>query len=99
VGWNRTVKLSVGPKFTGEMESLVFPPISSCLIKPCSMVRSTIGKSLRIDRIPLATDSINHSMPSPAFVHELGRRNIPINYGVEDLRQDLSSLGEVCSSD
>jgi len=65
VGWNRTVKLSVGPKFTGEME----------------------------------TDSINHSMPSPAFVHELGRRNIPINYGVEDLRQDLSSLGEVCSSD
>jgi predicted HTH domain antitoxin len=33
-------------------------------------------------------------MPSSAFLHELGRRKIPINYGVEDLRQDLSSPGK-----
>jgi predicted HTH domain antitoxin len=36
------------------------------------------------------------NMPSPAFLHELGRRKIPINYGVEDLRQDLASLREIC---
>ena len=30
VDWNHTVKLSVGPKFTGEMESLVFPAIYRC---------------------------------------------------------------------
>jgi len=34
------------------------------------------------------------NMSSPAFLGELGRRRIPINYGVNDLRQDLSSLGE-----
>jgi predicted HTH domain antitoxin len=33
------------------------------------------------------------NMSSPAFLDELGRRKIPINYGVDDLRQDLSSLG------
>ena len=34
------------------------------------------------------------NMSSPAFLDELGRRKIPINYGVDDLRQDLSSLRE-----
>jgi predicted HTH domain antitoxin len=34
------------------------------------------------------------NLSSPAFLGELGRRKIPINYGVDDLRQDLSSLGE-----
>jgi predicted HTH domain antitoxin len=34
------------------------------------------------------------NMSSPAFLDELGRRMIPINYGVDDLRQDLSSLRE-----
>ncbi|MBV8352627.1 MAG: UPF0175 family protein [Verrucomicrobia bacterium] len=33
------------------------------------------------------------NMSSPAFLDQLGRRKIPINYGVDDLRQDLSSLG------
>jgi predicted HTH domain antitoxin len=32
------------------------------------------------------------NMSSPAFLHELERRKIPINYGVDDLHQDLSSL-------
>ncbi len=36
------------------------------------------------------------NMSSPAFLDELGRRKIPINYGVDDLRQDLSSLRETC---
>lgn len=34
------------------------------------------------------------NLSSPAFLGELGHRKIPINYGVDDLRQDLSSLGE-----
>jgi predicted HTH domain antitoxin len=34
------------------------------------------------------------NVSSPAFLDELGRRKIPINYGVDDLRQDLSSLRE-----
>ena len=34
------------------------------------------------------------NMSSPAFLDELGRRKIPINYGVDDLRQDLCSLRE-----
>jgi len=34
------------------------------------------------------------NMSSPAFLDELGRRKIPINYGVDDLRQDLSSVRE-----
>ena len=34
------------------------------------------------------------NMSSPGFLDELGRRKIPINYGVDDLRQDLSSLRE-----
>ena len=33
------------------------------------------------------------NMSSPAFLHELGLRKIPINYGVDHLHQDLSSLG------
>jgi predicted HTH domain antitoxin len=32
------------------------------------------------------------NMSPPAFLHELERREIPINYSVDDLRQDLSSL-------
>ena len=32
------------------------------------------------------------NMSPPAFLHELERRKIPINYGVDDLRRDLSSL-------
>ncbi len=32
------------------------------------------------------------NMSPPAFLRELERRKIPINYGVDDLRKDLSSL-------
>ncbi|HEX4084971.1 MAG TPA: UPF0175 family protein [Chthoniobacteraceae bacterium] len=31
-------------------------------------------------------------MPAPRFLDELGRRRIPINYAVEDLRADLATL-------
>jgi predicted HTH domain antitoxin len=31
-------------------------------------------------------------LSSPQFLAELGRRRIPINYGVEELRDDLTSL-------
>ena len=30
---------------------------------------------------------------SPKFLEELGRRRIPINYDVEDLRADIATLG------
>jgi predicted HTH domain antitoxin len=30
---------------------------------------------------------------SPQFLNELGRRRIPINYDVDDLREDLATLG------
>ena len=31
---------------------------------------------------------------SPEFLAELGRRRIPINYGVDDLKLDVASLNE-----
>jgi len=31
-------------------------------------------------------------LPTPQFLDELGRRRIPVNYEVEDLRQDLDAL-------
>jgi len=34
------------------------------------------------------------NMSSPAFLDELGRRKIPVNYGVDDLGQDFSSLAD-----
>lgn len=30
---------------------------------------------------------------SPQFLDELGRRRIPINYDVDDLREDMAILG------
>ncbi len=33
---------------------------------------------------------------SPEFLNELGRRRIPINYDVDDLRADIATLGNVC---
>jgi predicted HTH domain antitoxin len=35
------------------------------------------------------------NMPSPAFLDELERRKIPINYDVNDLSQDFSSLRDM----
>jgi predicted HTH domain antitoxin len=35
------------------------------------------------------------NMSSPAFLNELGRCKIPINCGVDALRHDLSSLGDM----
>ena len=32
------------------------------------------------------------NMYSPAFLDELGRRKIPINYDINDLHTDLASL-------
>ena len=32
---------------------------------------------------------------SPEFLAELGRRHIPINYGVDELREDVSALGKL----
>ena len=34
------------------------------------------------------------NISSPAFLGELGRRKIPVNYDVDDLSQDFSSLRE-----
>ena len=31
---------------------------------------------------------------SPNFLNELGRRRIPINYDVDDLRADIATLGD-----
>lgn len=31
-------------------------------------------------------------MASPEFLAELGRRRIPINYGVDELREDMATL-------
>jgi predicted HTH domain antitoxin len=33
-------------------------------------------------------------LSSPDFLSELGRRHIPINYGVEDLKSDVTALNE-----
>ena len=32
---------------------------------------------------------------SPEFLAELGRRHIPINYGVDELREDAIALGKL----
>jgi predicted HTH domain antitoxin len=32
---------------------------------------------------------------SPKFLDELGRRRIPINYDVDDLRTDIATLGNI----
>jgi predicted HTH domain antitoxin len=34
-------------------------------------------------------------MSSPEFLAELGRRRIPINYGVDELREDAIVLGKL----
>ena len=39
------------------------------------------------------------NMSPPAFLHELERRKIPINYGVDDLRQDLCAPDRLESLD
>jgi predicted HTH domain antitoxin len=33
---------------------------------------------------------------SPEFLNELGRRRIPINYDVDDLRADIAAFGNAC---
>ena len=35
------------------------------------------------------------NMSSPAFLHELGRRKIPINYEINDLHADLAGIGDL----
>ena len=35
------------------------------------------------------------NMSSPAFLHELGRRKIPINYEINDLHADLACLRDL----
>ena len=37
-------------------------------------------------------------LSSPQFLAELGRRRIPVNYDVEDLRSDLATLKDLTSS-
>ena len=34
-------------------------------------------------------------MPSAEFLSELGRRHIPINYGVDELHEDVGTLGKL----
>ena len=35
------------------------------------------------------------NMSSPAFLDELGRRKIPINYEINDLHADLAGIGDL----
>jgi predicted HTH domain antitoxin len=35
------------------------------------------------------------NMSSPAFLHELGRRKIPINYEINDLHADLAGIDDL----
>jgi predicted HTH domain antitoxin len=35
------------------------------------------------------------NMSSPVFLHELGRRKIPINYEINDLHADLAGIGDL----
>ena len=44
------------------------------------------------DRVSLGRAAEIADMSSPEFLAELGRRHIPINYKVDDLRADLKAL-------
>ncbi len=35
------------------------------------------------------------NMSSPAFLHELGRRKIPINYEINELHADLAAINDL----
>jgi predicted HTH domain antitoxin len=44
------------------------------------------------DKVTLGRASRIASMSIPAFMDELGKRKIPINYDVEDLEADIQTL-------
>lgn len=47
------------------------------------------------DRITLGQASKIAGIPQPAFLHELGKRNIPIHYGAAELEQDIATVGRL----
>ena len=43
------------------------------------------------DKVTLGQAAAVAGISQPAFLHELGKRRIPIHYGVEELEQDIAT--------
>lgn len=59
-----------------------------------AVVDIAIGLYMR-EQVSLGRAAEIAGLSSPQFLGELGRRRIPINYDVEDLRVDVTALGRV----
>jgi predicted HTH domain antitoxin len=46
----------------------------------------------RAQKVTLGQASKVAGVPQAAFLEELGRRKVPVNYGVDDLEADLTTL-------
>jgi predicted HTH domain antitoxin len=44
------------------------------------------------NKVTLGQAAAIASLPQPAFVQELGKRRIPIHYGLEELEQDVAMV-------
>ena len=44
------------------------------------------------DKVTLGQAAAIAGIPQPGFLHELGRRKIPVHYGAEELEQDIATV-------
>jgi predicted HTH domain antitoxin len=50
------------------------------------------------DKVTLGQAASIAGISQPAFMHELGKRNIPLHYGMEELEQDIVTVKNLANS-
>jgi predicted HTH domain antitoxin len=50
------------------------------------------------DKVTLGQAAAIAGIPQPEFLQELGKRKIPIHYGVEELEQDIATVRKLAGN-
>lgn len=48
------------------------------------------------DKVTLGQAASIAGIPQPIFLQEIGKRRIPVHYGVEELEQDIATVNKAC---
>jgi predicted HTH domain antitoxin len=50
------------------------------------------------DKVTLGQAAAIAGISQPSFMHELGKRKIPMHYGTEELRQDIATVRKMAAN-
>jgi predicted HTH domain antitoxin len=79
------------------MDIILPPEIESRISREEAALHLALGL-YAVEKVTLGQGAAIAGLSQPQFLQELGRRQIPIHYGLDELDEDIATVGKICHS-